>query len=114
VKTVIMAIVVGVLVGGAVRTLGQGPARPFARIGAGLSLLGCLLGTFVHGCVLLAHTEEVALMTVFTHLQLEALPGLMITTFQPLDWLFYALALAVGYRLSFRSLKRTKARPASG
>jgi hypothetical protein len=107
-----MAIAVGALVAIAVRALGQGVDRSFARVGAGLALIGCFVGTCMHGCVLLAQAEGVALLTVLRHLRLEAIDGLMITTFQPWDALFYGVAVVLGYRFSRGRNKRTKAAPA--
>ena len=96
------------LVGIAVRALGQGVDKSFSRVGAGLALVGCLLGTCMHGCILLAQTEGVALLTVLTHLRLEAIDGLMITTFQPWDWGFYGVAVILAYRFSRGRIKRAK------
>jgi hypothetical protein len=108
-----MAIAVGALVALAVRALGQGVDKSFARVGAGLALVGCFLGTCMHGCVLLAQMEGVALLMVLKHLRLEAIDGLMITTFQPWDWLFYSVAVVLGYRFSRGRIKRTKTAPAA-
>jgi hypothetical protein len=113
VRTGYMAIAVGVLVAIAVRALGQGVDRSFARVGAGLALIGCFLGTCMHGCILLAQTEEVALLMVLRHLRLEAIDGLMITTFEPWDGLFYGVAVVLAYRFSRGRIKRTKGAPAT-
>lgn len=99
-----MAVGIGFLVGGTVRTLGQGIDKSFGRLGAGLALLGCLLGNFFSVCALVAQEAGISASTVVTQIDLAAIPKLMIATFGPIDLLFYAIAVYEGYRFSFRKI----------
>lgn len=99
-----MAVGIGFLVGGTVRTLGQGIDKSFGRLGAGLALLGCLLGNFFSVCALVAQEAGVSASMVVTHINPAAIPELMIATFGPMDVLFYVIAVYEGYRFSFRKI----------
>ena len=97
-----MAIGVGFVVGFAVRTLGKGVDWTFGVMGAGLSLLACLLGNLAFAANLAAQEFELPIMEVVTILfqQPEAVIELMTATFAPMDLLFYGLALFFGFRAS--------------
>jgi hypothetical protein len=99
-----MAIGVATLVGAVVRTLGRGLDKSFGWLGAGLALFSCILGNYLANCVFVAREVELPVLCVLTHIRPAAIPGLMIATFRPLDILFYALAIMMGYRLSFRRI----------
>jgi len=97
-----MAIGVGFLVGGAVRLIGKGIAKPFGYVGATLSLLGCLLGNLLSLCAIVGRQEEMSLSVVLLNLDPLAIPGAMMATFHPMDLLFYGMAVCAGHRFSFR------------
>lgn len=97
-----MAIVVGLLVGGVVRVLGRGRGRLFGGLGAGLTLFGCLLGNYLTNCMFIAQEVDLPMMSVLTHINPTAIPGLMIARFHPLDVLFYGLGVCAGYYFAFR------------
>jgi hypothetical protein len=101
-----MAIGVGFLVGLAVRTFGKGLNKIYGIIGAGFSLLGCLVGNYLAVIFLIAKFESVPFLDVFLTLVLSPALSLeiMVDTFQLLDLLFYGLAVYQGYRLSFRQI----------
>jgi hypothetical protein len=99
-----MAIGVGLLVGGAVRILGQGLDRSFGRLGAGLSLFACVLGNCLANSTFVARDVGLSVTSVLAQISPSALPRLIVATFHPLDIVFYAAALYLGYRLSFRRL----------
>lgn len=96
-----MAIGVGFLVGYAVRIMGKGIDKSFGLIGAALALEGCLLGNLLMVCILVARQEGMALLEVFSRLSVPGVIALMRLTFQPMDLLFYAIALYTGYKVSF-------------
>ena len=101
-----MAIGVGFLVGFSVRALGKGFEKRFGYVGAGLSLFGCLLGNFFAIVALIsreASTSIPEILLVFVN-NPGLIPQMMQETFQPMDLLFYGLALYEGYRLSFRQI----------
>jgi len=97
-----MAVGVGFLVGGAVRLIGKGMAKPFGYLGATLSLLGCLLGNLLSLCAIVGQQEGMSLSLVLLNLDPMAIPGAMVATFQPMDVLFYGIAVYEGYRFSLR------------
>jgi hypothetical protein len=102
-----MSLGVGFLVGGAVRLLGKGIDKPFGYAGAALSLVGCLLGNLLSVYAILAQQEGLSYAYVLTHVNLAAIPELMKVTFDPMDLLFYAIAVYEGYRFSFRRVTQT-------
>jgi len=97
-----MAVGVSFLVGGAVRLIGKGMAKPFGYVGATLSLLGCLLGNLLSLCAIVGQQEGISLSLVLLNLNPAAIPGAMVATFHPMDLLFYGIAVCTGYCFSFR------------
>jgi len=101
-----MAVGVGLLVGGAVRMLGRGIDRSFGYLGATMSILGCLLGSLLSACTIVAGQGGLSLVAVLAHVCAKPalVPAAMIAAFRPLDLLFYGIALYEGYRFSFRQV----------
>ena len=102
-----MAIGVGVLVGGAVRGFGKGIEPVFGVIGATLALLGCAAGNLLTVSTQLAQAEGMAVMDVLSLLDIALAWELLTTTSDPLDFLFYGIAIYEGYKLSFTKLRRS-------
>jgi hypothetical protein len=105
-----MAIGVGFLVGLAVRYLGKGIDKSFGVIGALFSLLGCLLGNLLTACIIIAKSENLGLLDVVSRLTPDVIVDIMAVTFDPIDLLFYALAVYYGYRVSFRKVTQEELR----
>jgi len=99
-----MAVGVGFLVGLAVRTLGKGVDRVFGIVGAGLALLGCLVGNFLATCGMVAQREDLAFLEILSRLDTRIIKKLMVAAFSPMDLLFYGIAVYEGYKLSFRQV----------
>lgn len=99
-----MAIGVGLGVGYCVRLGGKGIATPFGIVGAAFALLGCALGNLLAVTALVAQHEGIPLLTLLPQLDVEAVGRLLVAFFQPMDLLFYAIAVYEGYRFSFRRL----------
>jgi ABC-type lipoprotein release transport system permease subunit len=72
----------------------------FGIAGASLSLLGCILGNLFTIYYFIAQQEQQSFLSVLTA-NLSAAPTLMASAAQPMDLLFYGLALYYGYKLSF-------------
>lgn len=98
----VMAIAVALLVSYTVRALSPRSAATAGLIGAGLSLVGCFLGSFFTTTAILADYQSVNFFEALSLVDITVIPDLMIYTFQAVDLLFYAIAVYVGYRLSFR------------
>ena len=103
-----MAVGVGFLVGYAIRAFGQGVDKVFGFMGAGLSLLGCLAGNFLTIVIIIAREESAPFLDVLTFFALTpaAVVEVFALTFNPLDLLFYAIAVYEGYRFAFRRISQ--------
>lgn len=99
-----MAIGVGLAVGWAVRMAGRGTAGVFGAVGATLSLLGCALGNLLTVTAVVAKNEGVPLLDALGQLDPALVRDLMVAFFDPMDLLFYGIAIYEGYRFSFRRL----------
>jgi len=99
-----MAVGVGLLVGMGVRSLGKGIDTSFGVIGAALSLLGCLAGNLLTICILISRQENIELFNLLSRLNPSTTFQLMKATFNPIDLLFYGIAVYEGYRFSFRRI----------
>ena len=93
-----MAIGVGLLVGIAVRTLGNGSTQQYAIVGAIFALLGCALGNLLTITYFLSINESAAFMDTLFSLTLDDIIQLMTATFEAMDLLFYALAVYCGFK----------------
>jgi hypothetical protein len=99
-----MAVGVGFLVGYAVRYLGKGIEPSFQYVGAVCALLGCLLGNYFAMAGFAAQQLHVDFFTVLSRIPLDKAVGLMQLSFQPMDLLFYAIAVYEGYRFSLKRI----------
>ncbi len=97
-----MAIGVGFLVGIAVRQFGKGTDTSFGILGGALALAGCLAGNLLTICLVLSREKAMSLLDVISRLDADLVVTLMGATFNPMDLLFYGLAIYAGYRYSFR------------
>ena len=100
----IMAVGVGLLVGYAVRTVGQGLDKIFGIMGALFALLGCLIGNYLYTIGFIADEMGLNFLNTFTSIDLAVVPELMVEVASPMDLLFYGIALYEGYKFSFRQL----------
>jgi hypothetical protein len=101
-----MAIGIGFLVAILVRFFGKGLTTPFGVVGAVCSLLGCLLGNLLAVCGMAAidSGESVVGVTLTVLTQPPLIVELLVSTFSPMDFLFYGIAVYEGYKLSFRQV----------
>lgn len=97
-----LAVGVGYLVGITVRKLGAGIDKTFGALGAGCALLGCLAGNLLTICVFISIAENISLTEVVSRLDWDIATSLMIDSFDPIDALFYGIAVYYGYKNSFR------------
>ena len=99
-----MAVGVGFLVGTAMRRYGKGFDPVFGIAGAVLSLAGCALGNLLAVCAMAAAANDMSFFTLLGRLDPVIAARLMAASFQPMDLLFYGIAVYEGYRLSLRRL----------
>jgi hypothetical protein len=92
------------LVGFGVRLLGKGLDPKFGVVGALFSLLGCLAGNLLVVCILIAKYQGIPLIELIARLDLSIIFDLMSKNFNPMDLLFYGIAVYEGYKFSFRPI----------
>ena len=97
-----MAIGVGFLVAYAVRLAGKGIDQIFGVVGAILALVGCLVGNLLAVSDLIAKTEGIPFLDVLAQMDFSLVVEIMVATFEPMDILFYGIAVYFGYRYAFR------------
>ena len=100
-----MAIGVGFLVGYAVKLLGKGVDPVFGYAGAAIALGGCLAGNLLTVVIMAARQESIEIMTLLSRLTPGITVDIMKETFQPMDVLFYGLAVYEAYKISFTQQK---------
>lgn len=108
-----MAVGVGFLVGYGVRTLGKGVDPRFGYMGGLLSLVGCAAGNLLAVCIVVSQGRNIPLLDLLARLDPRIALALLQATFQPLDLLFYGLAVYEGYKLSFGRLPEPPVPPAA-
>jgi hypothetical protein len=105
-----MAVGVGFLVGLGVRKYGKGLSPMYGVIGAVLSFFGCLLGNVLTLGGWIAQQKGLPLIN--TELALLSNPiglgHLLAQTFEPMDALFYGIAVYEGYKFSFRKISEAE------
>lgn len=99
-----MAIGVGFLVGMGVRYFGAGIDPVFGYVGAFFSLLGCLVGNLFSQVGLIAQEQYLGYLDTLLLLDFDIIIEIFQETFNPIDLIFYGLALYAGYRFSFRPI----------
>jgi mannitol-specific phosphotransferase system IIBC component len=101
-----MAVGLGFLVGYAIRKFGKGVSKKFGIAGAVCAFGGCLVGNLLSICGFLATQESVPLLMVVTNVFLQPAIAveLLQVTFNPMDVIFYAIAVYEGYKFSFRQI----------
>lgn len=99
-----MAVGVGFLVGYAVKFAGKGMDKSFGIAGAVLALTGCLLGNLFTLCVAIGLQENIAATEILWLLDLDSMIEIMVATFEPMDLMFYGIAVYEGYRFSIRKI----------
>lgn len=96
-----MAVGVGALVGFAVR-MGRGVDLYFGIIGAVLAFVGCALGNFLSMAGFIGKESGVDILQVLQTIDYSKVPETMMSAAEPMDLLFYGIAVYEGYRFSFR------------
>jgi len=99
-----MAVAIGALVGFSMRKAGQGIDQVFGIAGATIALVSCLLGNFFSIVGYIANYEGIGYLETLTLLDYSQVPAIMGETFSLIDLVFYGIALAEGYKFSFRAI----------
>jgi antitoxin component YwqK of YwqJK toxin-antitoxin module len=99
-----MAIGVGLLVGFTIQFFGAGIDQKFGYLGASFSLLGCLLGNLFSQIGFIAQEQSLGYFETLSYLNFSLIIDILIETFNPIDLLFYGIALYEGYKFAFRRI----------
>lgn len=99
-----MAVGIGFLVGLAVRHVGKGVDSAFGIVAAALALLGCAIGNVVSISYFIGMNEAIPFMQIVAQLNAGLIADILVSTFEPMDALFYGLAAYFGYKYAFREL----------
>ncbi|MDR2916216.1 MAG: hypothetical protein LBV74_15560 [Tannerella sp.] len=100
-----MALAVGFIVGYGVRVGGKGIDPIFGIIGAVLALLGCLAGNLFSKIAYIVNYTDIEYYEIFANMKLSMMIDIIAETSEPIDLLFYGIAIYEGYRFSFRKYK---------
>jgi hypothetical protein len=107
-KEVYLALIVGLLVGIAVRFFGAGIYRVFGVLAAVLSLAGSVLGYYLIQTSFLSDLQAAQFAKLVDYIRPEILFDIIQNAFVPLDLLFYGLATLLGYLLAIRRINGKK------
>lgn len=103
-----MAIGVGLLVGFAVR-IGNGSTNSYRLLGAGLSLVGCILGNVLTIYLYISKEMDSPILDVVQAIPFSMLTDAMGKSFQVIDLLFYGLAIYEAWKFSVRAPEKAAA-----
>lgn len=95
-----LAIAVGFATGWAVRTGGKGTSTSFGIMGACLALFGCMLGNLLTSCIFISQQVGAGFFDILLRLDGGTITEIFTETFQPMDILFYCLAIYAGFKYS--------------
>lgn len=95
-----MAVGVGFLVGMAVRQFGRGSTPAYGVVGAVLALAGCVIGNALALVGFYASENSEPFFSVLMQVDPPSLANAMIGTASAMDFLFYAIAVYEGFKLS--------------
>jgi len=102
----IVAIAIGIIVGFSIRHFGKGIDKVFGIIGAAFSLFGVLFGYFLSIVGLIAKFNSISIFQVLLSLDFNIMGSIIQETFSVYMVFFGLLAMAEGYKLSYRQLSR--------
>lgn len=98
-----MAMGVGVAVGFTIQKFGKGLTPVYGILGAGLALIACFCGNIIsYTCFIADQYESYSYLEAISNLNWDISMSIAIETFQPMDVLFYGLAIYTGYMFSIK------------
>lgn len=94
---------VGVAVGFTIQKFGKGLTPVYGILGAGLALIACFCGNIIsYTCFIADQYESYSYLEAISNLNWDISMSIAIETFQPMDVLFYGLAIYTGYMFSIK------------
>jgi len=109
----LMAVAVGFLVGRAIRAVGHGVEQKFGYLGAACAFVGCIAGNVLSDIGFYANIRGIGFGQALADMDMGLLTKLVTTFSQPMDLLFYGIAIYEGYKFSFKYRLRKPAPSAS-
>jgi len=103
-----MSIAIGIVVGWTIRIFGNGTDQIFGFWGAAISLFSILLGNFLSIIGFIANFAGLGYIETLSLVDYREVLKLTKESFQPIDFLFYGLAIFAGYMFSFRKITEKK------
>lgn len=98
-----MAMGGGVAVGFTIQKFGKGLTPVYGILGAGLALIACFCGNIIsYTCFIADQYESYSYLEAISNLNWDISMSIAIETFQPMDVLFYGLAIYTGYMFSIK------------
>jgi len=101
-KLGLMALVVGYVVGQAIRIAGQGLDAKFGYLGAACGFLGCAGGTVLCNIVFFAQAKSLSFAQMLDLMTPELLMRLAQVAFDPMDIVFVGIGVYEGYKFAFK------------
>lgn len=102
-KVGIVAIGVGAAVGIGMRIFGKGIDPIFGICGAIIAVLSCFIGDLLSIVGLVAEAEELGFFETLSLFDYSQTFSIISEIASPMDFVFYAIAAAEGYKFSFRN-----------
>ena len=99
-----MAVAIGLLVGFANRYAGKGIDQVYGVIGAVFAFVSCVLGNYLTLIAFTAKQTELGFFNLLSVIGPSTAVSALAESFQPMDILFYGLAIYEGYKFSFRQI----------
>lgn len=99
-KIGLIAIGVGLAAGFGVRLLGKGNTTTFSIVGALCALAGCVVGDFLAVIAYGSKAAGIPFLEGFSRVPLGSIMDVMKSVFEPMDILFYGIAVYEGWRFS--------------
>lgn len=110
----ITAIITGLMAGISIMVLGGGISRKFGYLGAAYAFTACFLGNFFSQIVFISQQEFSGYRATLLNTSLAEAKEIIIASYDPIDFAFYALAVYGGYRMSFRRISASSIHKIAG
>lgn len=96
-----MALFIWLWVGYAFRYLGKWTDKIFGVMSALIAFLSCIVGNILTILVYVSQIQGISYIDAIAAVDWLMLPEVLISTFDPIDFIFYGLAIYTGYKSAF-------------
>lgn len=102
-----VAVLIGFLVGYAMRFAGRGDEAIFGVAAGGLAIIGCLLGNLLTVIYFIAQASNESYFQSLRTLNLTEIATFVSTSFRNTDLIFYAISLYIAGTIAYRNKRST-------